>query len=240
MAESGLNRLREGTTPARFAQGAPSSDGPSADCFDPCRRWLGRWRRWSARPLPAVQPTIASAARLHTLVGVEYAHYAVWTLTILLILVGLAGSVLPLLPGTTLIFAAVVLHKLLLPHTLGTVAVVWIGVFWFFSIVSDFVCTLVGARLLGGSKWGMTGAGGGAFVGMFFSLPAILLGTLLGAVAAEKLLGKRADRDALKSGLGAALGFLASTVVRVMFSLAMVTLFTYAVLTAAPAVAPVP
>lgn len=168
----------------------------------------------------------------------EYAVYAYWTLTLLLILVGLVGSVVPLLPGTTLIFAGVVLHRLLLPETLATGAVVWIGVLWILSVLADFVCTLIGARLLGGSKWGMTGAGGGAFVGMFFSLPAILLGTLFGAVAAEKLAGKRTDRDALKSGLGAALGFLASTVVRAMFAVAMVALFAYAVLTAAPTVAP--
>lgn len=161
-------------------------------------------------------------------------EYVYWTLTILLLLAGLVGSVVPLLPGTTLIFAGVLLHKFLLPATLSTTAVVWIGVFWFFSVLADLTCTLIGARLLGGSKWGMTGAGGGALVGMFFSLPALLLGTMLGAVAAEKLVGKRTDRDALKSGLGAALGFLASTVVRAMFALAMVALFIYAVLTVAP------
>lgn len=160
--------------------------------------------------------------------------YAIWTLTSLLLLAGLVGSVVPLLPGTTLIFAGVLLHKLLLPASVSTAAVVWIGVFWLFSVVADFVCTLLGARLFGGSKWGMTGAGGGALVGMFFSLPALLLSTILGAVAAEKLLGKRTDRDALKSGLGAALGFLVSTVVRAAFALAMVALFLYAAITVAP------
>jgi uncharacterized protein len=167
--------------------------------------------------------------------GVEYLY---WTLTTVLLLVGLVGSVVPLLPGTTLIFAGVLLHKFFLPATLSTTAVVWIGVFWLMSLIVDFACTLIGARLLGGSKWGMTGAGGGAMVGMFFSLPAILLGTLFGAVAAEKLLGRRTDRDALKSGVGAALGFLASTVVRALFALAMVSLFLFAVLTVAPTVVP--
>lgn len=162
-------------------------------------------------------------------------HYAIWTLTSLLLLGGLVGSVVPLLPGTTLIFAGVGLHKLLLPASVSTAAVVWIGVFWMFSVVADFACTLLGARLCGGSKWGMTGAGGGALVGMFFSLPALLLGTILGAIAAEKLLGKRTDREALKSGLGAALGFLVSTVVRAAFALAMVALFAYSAITIAAA-----
>lgn len=165
----------------------------------------------------------------------DYLPYLWWSLTLLLILVGLVGSVVPLLPGTTLIFAGAVLQRVLLPETIGTAAVVWIGVLWVGSVLADFACTLIGARLLGGSRWGMTGAGGGAFVGMFFSPLAILLGTLLGAVAAEKLLSKRTDRDALKSGLGATLGFLASTVVRLMFALAMVALFVFAVLTATPA-----
>lgn len=168
--------------------------------------------------------------------GVDYLY---WTLTSLLILTGLIGSVVPLLPGTTLIFAGVLLHKFLLSATLSTTAVVWIGVFWLVSVIADFGCTALGARLFGGSKWGMTGASGGALIGMFFSLPVLLLGTIAGAFAAEKLLGKRGHEDALRSGLGAALGFLLSTVVRALFALAMVALFLYAVLTVThPAAAP--
>lgn len=163
--------------------------------------------------------------------------YAIWTLTALLLLAGLVGSVVPLLPGTTLIFAGALLHKLLLPHTLGTAAVVWIGIFWLLSVLADFGCTLLGARVFGGSKWGMTGAGGGALVGMFFSLPALLLSTIVGAFAAEKLVGKRSDGDALKSGLGAALGFVVSTVVRAMFAVLMVALFAYSTITIASAAA---
>lgn len=159
--------------------------------------------------------------------------YAIWTLTMLLLLAGLIGSVVPMLPGTTLIFVGALLHKFLLPASVSTAAVVWIGVFWLLSIAADFACTLLGARLFGGSKWGLTGAGGGALVGMFFSLPALLLGTMLGAVAAEKLLGRRSDREALQSGLGAALGFVVSTVVRAAFAVAMVALFASSAITLA-------
>ncbi|MBA4135986.1 MAG: hypothetical protein C0518_01565 [Opitutus sp.] len=189
----------------------------------------------SPASFPHREPAFASAAALHTLTGVQYVY---WTLTILLILVGLVGSVVPLLPGTTLIFVGVLLHKFFLPATVTTTAVVWIGVFWIFSVLADFACTLLGARLLGGSKWGMTGAGGGALVGMFFSLPALLLSTIVGAFAAEKLVGKRTHGEALKSGLGAALGFLVSTVVRAAFAVAMVALFAYSVITIALAANP--
>jgi len=161
-------------------------------------------------------------------------EYAYWSLTVILLALGLVGSVLPLLPGTTLIFAGVVIHRLLLPATLGWSAVAWIGALWLFSIAADFICTVIGARLFGGTRWGMAGATGGAMVGMFFSLPALLLATILGAVAAEKLLARRTHGQALRSGLGAALGFLASTIVRVLCALAMIALFTVAVLTAHP------
>lgn len=164
--------------------------------------------------------------------------YAIWTLTLLMILAGLVGSVVPLLPGTTLIFAGALLQKLLLPSTVGTAAVVWIGVFWVCSVLADLGCTLLGARLFGGSKWGMTGAGGGALVGMFFSLPALLLATIVGAFAAEKIAGRRTHGAALKSGLGAALGFVVSTIVRAVFAVAMVALFTYSAITLASAHAP--
>lgn len=162
-------------------------------------------------------------------------EYVYWSLTILLLLIGLVGSVVPLLPGTTLIFVGALLHKLFLPGTLTSHAVVWIGVFWLFSIVADLACTLLGSRLLGGSKWGMTGAGGGALVGLFFSLPALILGAILGAFAAEKIVEKRSDTAALKSGVGAALGFLAGTVVRATCACAMIGLFAYSVLTIATA-----
>ncbi len=164
-------------------------------------------------------------------------EYVYWTLTILMMLAGLVGSIVPLMPGTTLIFAGALLHKALLPSTISTTAVVWIGVFWLLSLAADIACTLLGTRMMGGSKWGMTGAGGGALVGMFFSLPALIFGAVFGAVAAEKLVKKRPAGEALKSGLGAALGFLAGTVVRTICALGMIGLFVYAVLTVAPTAA---
>lgn len=157
-------------------------------------------------------------------------EYVFWAITVILLLTGLVGSVVPILPGTTLIFAGVLLHRWMLPQTIGWTAIVWIGVIWLFSVAADLLCTLIGARLFGGSKWGMTGAGGGAMVGMFFSLPALLLGTILGAVAAEKFIGKRTKEESLKSGIGAALGFLASTIVRAFCALAMLALFITAIL----------
>jgi len=154
---------------------------------------------------------------------------ALWSLVLLLLFAGFVGSVVPLLPGTTLMLGAVLLQKWLLPDTLGWGAVGWIAVFWFLSIASDIACTLLGTRLFGGSKWGMAGASGGALAGMFFSLPVLLLGTMLGAVVAEKWGAKRTTDDALRSGTGATVGFLLGTVARFGCALAIMAVYGIAI-----------
>lgn len=155
---------------------------------------------------------------------------AVWTAVLLLMLVGLAGCVLPLLPGTTLILLAVLLQKWLLPDTLTWFAVGWVAGVWLLSVLADLGCTLVGTKLLGGGRWGMAGATGGALAGMFCSLPALLFGTALGAILAEKWLGNKTDEQALRAGAGAALGFLVSGFAKLACAIVMIGLYAGSVL----------
>ncbi len=155
---------------------------------------------------------------------------ATWVLTLTLMLIGVVGVILPILPGTTLILVAVVIHKLILPDDLSWIAIGFIALFWALSIVADIAGVLLGTHWFGGSKWGMAGASGGALVGIFFSLPALLLGTILGAIAAEKLVAKKTDYQALRSGFGAATGFVISTVARLACAGVMVGLFLVATL----------
>lgn len=153
-----------------------------------------------------------------------------WTLTSLLMLIGLIGVVLPLLPGTALILFAAILHKLLLPMDLSWGIIGWIAAVFVLSVLADFGGVLVGTKYFGGGKWGMAGAGAGAFIGMFFSLPALIFGTIFGAVAAEKFIAKKSGRTSLLAGAGAAAGFLLSTVVRLVCAAGMITLFLYVTL----------
>ncbi len=155
--------------------------------------------------------------------------YFVWTLTCLLTITGLAGVIVPLLPGTTLILVAMVVHKLLLPASVAWSALGWVALFWFVSVVVDVLGVFVGTRLFGGSRWGMAGAGGGALVGMFFSLPALILGTIFGAVVAERFLAKKTAEQSLRAGAGAAFGFVLSTVGRLGCAVVMIVLFLLAV-----------
>jgi uncharacterized protein len=156
----------------------------------------------------------------------------VWSLTVLLLLGGLVGAFLPLLPGTTLILAGVVLHKLLLPASLSWAAVGWIALLWLLSLALEVTGVMIGTRLGGGSKWGMIGAGGGALAGALVSVPTLLLGTMLGAIVAERLARERNLRELLLAGMGAGLGFFFSYLSRLACALAMLGVFIVAALRA--------
>jgi uncharacterized protein len=150
---------------------------------------------------------------------------AVWVLTMLLTVVGILGVIIPLLPGTTLILVAMILHKLLLSDGWGWGPLGWITAVWAISIIVDFLGVLLGTRLFGGSKWGMAGASGGALIGMFFSLPALILGTIFGAVVAEKWVAKKTHGQSFKAGVGAAFGFVLSTAGRLLCAGVMIAIF---------------
>lgn len=165
-------------------------------------------------------------------------EYLFWSIAILLILTGLVGSFVPLLPGTTLILAGTLFQKWLLPATLGWTAVGWIIGLWVLSVLADLGCTLLGTKWFGGGKWGMAGASGGALAGMFFSLPALVLGSMFGAIVAEKWLGKRTTDESLRAGAGAAVGFLLSTIAKLACALVMIALYAFSVWNALRVAAP--
>lgn len=152
-------------------------------------------------------------------------EFLIWSLSVILICIGLIGVVLPLIPGTLIILIAALIHHWLRPEEMSWTAVGVIAALWGLSILVEFGSMALGARWFGGSKWGMAGASGGALVGMFFSLPLIICGTVLGAVLAEKFLAKQTNSTALKSGFGAAAGFAFSLIARLMCAFAMVAAF---------------
>lgn len=157
-----------------------------------------------------------------------------WILSLSLMMLGLLGVIVPMVPGTLLILLGAIAHRLLLPAELSWLTVAYIAGFWVLSMIADFGGVLVGTRWFGGSKWGVAGAGGGAFIGLFFSFPAMVLGTIFGAMAAEKLVAKKTGRESLRAGAGAAVGFVISTLARLTCALVMIGLFLTAVLAARP------
>ena len=147
-----------------------------------------------------------------------------YVLGVILIVVGLAGLVLPGLPGAPLVFAGILsvawadgFERIGLTGLLvtGGIAVV-------ISIV-DYTAGIVGAKKFGASWWGLLGAFLGLLVGLPFALPGIILGPIVGAILLEYL--KEPDfKRAGKVGAGTLIGFVIGTALK--YSLAFVLLGT--------------
>ncbi|MEI9864141.1 MAG: DUF456 domain-containing protein [Limisphaerales bacterium] len=118
------------------------------------------------------------------------------SLTLLVMLAGLIGSILPALPGTPLMLIAAIGHRLYF----GTASIsnlvlgVLIGLM-VVSLVFDFLASMLGAKKFGATWRGMTGAVIGGIIGLFFSLPGIILGPFVGAMLFEMLVTRNLKRQ---------------------------------------------
>lgn len=134
-------------------------------------------------------------------------------LGILCLLVGLAGCILPALPGPPLSYAALLLlHFTDKVQFSTTQLVVWLIVVVLIQVLDYFV-PMLGSKYTGGTRWGTRGCMAGTLVGLFFMPWGIILGPFLGAFIGE-LLGGSDKKLALKSGIGSLIGFLLGTVLK--------------------------
>jgi len=153
-----------------------------------------------------------------------------WVLSVLLILGGLAGTVLPALPGPMLVLAGIVLGAWIDDFARVGVGVIAVTAdLAVLAWVLDTVAALMGARRAGASPQALVGAAIGTVVGLFMGLVGVLFMPFVGAVAGE-LLAHRDQQRALKVGVGTWLGIVLGTVAKLALSLVMVGLFVVALL----------
>lgn len=140
-------------------------------------------------------------------------------------LIGVAGSILPGLPSTPLVFVAAIGHRLYFGETSAAFWVLTIlGILTALSLVLDYAASMYGAKRLGATWRGVVGAIVGGLIGLFFNIPGIILGPLIGAMVFE-MAGGREWREASRAGVGATLGVLAGTLGKLICCLLMVGLF---------------
>jgi uncharacterized protein YqgC (DUF456 family) len=157
-------------------------------------------------------------------------HTLLWVVAGLMIVVGVAGVVLPALPGILLVLAGIVLaawiddFTRISGWTVGIIAVLAV-VGW----VADYAATLLGARKAGASKLAIAGAAIGTVLGVFAGLIGLLIFPFIGATLGEYL-NQRDARNAGKVGLGTWLGLLVGTVVKVVIVFMMLGIFIAALL----------
>ncbi|MGH7965643.1 MAG: DUF456 domain-containing protein, partial [Candidatus Binatia bacterium] len=109
-----------------------------------------------------------------------------WLLAIVLIVIGIAGLVLPAVPGALLLFAGLWLAAWADNFAyVGWGTLVVLGVLAVLTYIVDFAAAAFGAQRFGASKRAVLGAVLGALVGLFFGLPGVLLGPFVGAVIGE-------------------------------------------------------
>ena len=146
-------------------------------------------------------------------------------LALLVMCVGLAGSILPGLPSTPLVLAGAVGHKLYFgPTGAAWWVLVVLGAFTAVSLVVDYAASVYGAKKLGATWRGAVGAIVGGLIGLFFGLVGILIGPFAGAMIFE-MAGGREWREASRAGVGATLGLLAGALGKLACCVAMMILF---------------
>lgn len=153
-----------------------------------------------------------------------------WILCVVLILLGLAGTVLPMLPGTVLVWGGIVLGAWIDDFArVGTVTVVVVSVLAVLAWGLDYVAGLMGAQKVGASRQALLGAAVGTVVGLFMGLVGVLFMPLVGAAVGEYL-ARRDQARAVKVGLATWVGIMVGLIAKVVLAFVMVGLFVAALL----------
>lgn len=143
---------------------------------------------------------------------------------------GIAGTLIPILPGAPLIWLGMFVFGLLagfekLSGTFflvqGLLAVAVMGL--------DYLATALGSRYFGASRAAVFGALAGLVTGLFFFPIGLLAGPFIGAILFEFLFARRI-KIALRAGLGAVVGFWSGALLKIALEIGMITWFLIAVL----------
>lgn len=148
-----------------------------------------------------------------------------WALAALLVLAGLAGLFLPVLPGAVLIFAGLALAAWVEDFVYvgwGTLTV--LGVLALLTYPADFLAGAFGAKRYGASPRAVTGAVIGGAAGIFFGLVGVLLGPFLGAVIGEFSTQRHLGKVG-RAGLGATLGLVLGVAAKLALAFTMLGIF---------------
>ncbi len=152
---------------------------------------------------------------------------AAWAVTICLLLAGVIGCVLPVLPGHLIILIAAVAHRLMLGGASGLhgwsfmILIVLMAISQAFELLSG----AAGTKWFGGTRWGAAGALIGTIVGLFFLPFGVLLGPLIGAFIGEIAFARKHPHHAAISGVGSVVGTLAGMGCKMVVGALMIAWF---------------
>lgn len=149
-----------------------------------------------------------------------------------LLLAGIVGAFLPVLPGPPLSYAGMLFIHFTSITSFSANVLITFGIITLLITLADFLLPIWGTKFGKGTRHGMWGASIGLVIGIFFLPPfGVLIGPLAGAWLAEKVNGKE-NRDALRSAVGSFAGLLLGVVLKFTVSIAMTWYAVYALITA--------
>ena len=151
-----------------------------------------------------------------------------WVLAGVLVVVGLAGTILPALPGVPLVFMGLLIAAWIGDfQKIGWPTLTMLALLTALAAAADLLATLFGAKRAGASKLALLGAAIGSVVGLFFGLIGILVFPFVGAVAGELFARQRLEHAA-RVGLATWLGMLFGALAKLSLAITMVGVFLIA------------
>jgi hypothetical protein len=156
--------------------------------------------------------------------------YLLLGLSILFIVIGIAGCLVPVLPGPPLSFVGLLLVHLTDFADVSKNLLIILGAIALLVSIFDYVVPIWGTKKFGGSKHGTRGAMIGLIFGLFFGPPGLIIGPFLGAVIGEMMF-KNDFKYALKAGFGSLIGFLMGVGLKLAVSFTITFYFVKAIIT---------
>jgi uncharacterized protein YqgC (DUF456 family) len=151
-----------------------------------------------------------------------------WIVAVVLVVAGLAGTVLPVLPGAPLVLAGLVAAAWAEDFKyVGVPTLVLLAVLTGLTYVIDLITSALGAKRVGASKYAIWGAVLGGLVGAFFGIAGVLLGPFVGAVAGELGAGCSV-KQAGRAGVASWIGFVVGTLGKLALLFTMIGIFVLA------------
>ncbi|MBL0121309.1 MAG: DUF456 family protein [Betaproteobacteria bacterium] len=154
--------------------------------------------------------------------------YLLWALAAVLILIGLAGTLLPALPGVPFVFAGLLVAAWIGNfQRIGWPTLTLLAVLTAIAIGVDLLASIMGAQRVGASKLALAGAAIGGIAGLFFGLVGIFIFPFVGAVIGE-LIARKEMGQAAKVGVATWLGLLFGALAKLALALTMIGVFVVA------------
>jgi uncharacterized protein YqgC (DUF456 family) len=149
-----------------------------------------------------------------------------WVVAISLIMIGVAGTVLPGVPGVMAVFGGMLLAAWIDDFTrVGTLTLVVLGVLTALAFAADILGGLLGAKRVGASRLALAGAALGTIAALPFGVLGLVFGPFFGAVAGEFMSQQRLDAAA-RVGFGTWIGLAVGTLAKIALVFAMLGVFT--------------